>query len=448
MPGSRRRRGPRARVVPELDRYVSEFGRFESGRKADWIHPARLRALGCFREHGFPTMEEEAWRYTRVAPLAAVPFEPPASGPEALTARQLGSLLCGNLSHLRLVFVDGRFSAPLSSPGPGLSSLAQAMTASPPLVDPPRARLDVGAHPFAALNTAFLRDGAFVHVPKGALLPDPVQLVFVSTASAAPTVSHPRVLVVAEAGSRATVIETYLGAGKGAYFTNAVTELVAGPDASLQHVKLQLEAEGAFHLGLLQSRQERGSAVSSHLVSFGGALSRNEVHVLLSGEGASSILNGLYVAAGTQHMDALTAVDHASPRCTSQELYKGILHDRARGVFFGRIRVRPGAQRTDAHQTNRNLLLSPEAEVSTRPQLQIDADDVACTHGATVGRLDEAAIFYLRSRGISPDSARSLLTHAFAEDIFDRIPVPGVRDQLTAHTCAWLTRHLGGGVSR
>ena len=425
-------------ILQVVERYRSQFNALSRARR-DGLERVREGAFERFSARGLPTLREEDWRYTSLEGIARVPFQPAdPRRAEALTAERLGHLLLGNLGRLRLVFVDGRYAPALSSP-----LLREGVEVG--LLRGPVAGLgrcvDLDAQPFAALNTAFLADGALVRV--SAELEDPVYLLHVSSGEGEPTVAHPRALVLAEPGSRFRVVEIYLGAGRGPTLTNALTELIAGPGAVVEHLKLQLEGEQASHIGSLQVLQESGSSVVSHLVSLGAKLSRSETRVLLGGEGASCVLNGLTLASDGQHADALTVVDHAAPRCRSAQLYKSVLHGRSRGVFFGRIRVRPDAQKTEAHQTNRNLLLSDEAEADSRPQLRIDADDVVCTHGATVGQLDAQALFYLRSRGISPEAARSLLTRAFVDEVLDRLPVPQVHDQLSASLCAWMTRSLG-----
>jgi Fe-S cluster assembly protein SufD len=335
----------------------------------------------------------------------------------------------------RLVFVNGRLSARLSSLGelPAgviVASLAEALEKAPDKVEPwlgQHARFD--DHPFVALNTAFLRDGALVWVPRGVIVEKPIHLMFVSSSTGTePIVTFPRNLFVAGENSQVTLVETY--AGEGAYFTCPVTELVAGPASVVDHYKVQIESREAFHMATFQIEAERSCTPSSHSISIGGALVRNDVNAVLDGEGIDCILNGLYLAEGRQVIDNHMRVEHAKPHCASHELYKGVLDGAARSVFNGLIHVHPGAQKTDAKQSNRNLLLSSSAIANSNPQLEIFADDVKCTHGSTVGQLDEDAIFYLRSRGIGQEAARSLLTYAFASDIVERIKVEPVRRDL------------------
>ncbi len=291
---------------------------------------------------------------------------------------------------------------------------------------------DVEKHPFAALNTAFLADGVFVWVPPGAVIETPIHLLYVTSESPddRPQSCFPRNLIVAEENSQVLLVESYATLGEGSPFTCAVTEMQAEPAAVVDHYKVQQESAEAFDIALFQLHQERSSNVRSHTVTIGGALVRNDTGVVMDGEGADCTLNGLYVVNGTQLVDNHMWVEHAKPHCHSYELFKGILEDKARAVFNGWIHVLPGAQKTDAKQSSRNLLLSREAMVNANPQLEIFADDVKCTHGSTVGRLDEEAIFYLRSRGIGQEAAESILTYAFASDIVQRIKVEAVREEL------------------
>jgi Fe-S cluster assembly protein SufD len=285
-------------------------------------------------------------------------------------------------------------------------------------------------HSFVALNTAFIEDGAFVSIPSGKIVEEPIHLFFVSTAAGEATVSHPRNLILVGNDSQVTIVESYVGLNHGVTWTNAVTEIVVGESAVVEHYKLQWEREEAFHTATLQVHESRSSNFTSHSVALGGSLVRNEVNVALDGEGGECTLNGLYLATGRQHVDNHTRIDHVKPHCTSRELYKGVLEGKARGVFNGKIYVHKAAQKTDARQTNKNLLLSADASVDTKPQLEIYNNDVKCTHGSTIGQLDEDALFYLRARGIGLETARSLLTYGFISDIVGRIKLASIRDQL------------------
>ncbi len=424
-------------VTRERETYLSHFAQAFPADGPSWLHGIREAAIARFTDLGFPTTRQEEWRLTNVAPIASVLFKPAVPvdlAPSAIA--ELDGTSVGDWPCQRLVFVNGRYSARLSSGRPlpagvTVGSLATALRDESAEVEPHLARYAGYAdHAFRALNTAFIEDGAFVHVPGGQLLEAPIHLLFVSTASGEAAVSHPRNLIVIGAGSRATVVESYLGVGRDVYFTNAVTELVVGENAVIDHYKVQRESEAAFHVATLQVRQDRSSTVVSHSISLGGALVRNDLTVVLDAEGSECTLNGLYVATGRQHVDHHTTIDHAKPHCTSAELYKGILGGRAKGVFNGRIIVRPDAQKSDAKQTNKNLLLSDDAVIDTKPALEIFCNDVKCTHGATLGQLDRDTLFYLRSRGIADEAARRLLIQAFASDIIDRITLEPIRTTL------------------
>jgi Fe-S cluster assembly protein SufD len=392
------------------------------------IRPLREAAFARFAELGLPTKQDEEWKYTSLAPLAGMRFEPAAdAGLPSLDRWALDG------SGIRLVFVDGRHRPELSSQAAGpagafIGSLAAALAQRPELVGRELARhADHQRDALTALNTAFIEDGAFIHLPAFAVLKAPIHLLFLSTAAGKATLSQPRNLILLGAGSQATVVETYAALREEVYLTNAVTEAVLGDGARLDHYKLQEESARAFHLALLQVDHGRDSRFTSHSVALGSALARNEVRALFAREGSECTLNGLYMAAGKQHLDNRTVIDHRSPRCTSRELYKGVLDGQSRGVFSGRVLVREDAQKTDASQANKNLLLSDDALVDTKPQLEIFADDVKCAHGAAVGQLDEDALFYLRSRGIGREAARSLLTYAFASEMVNLIPFAPLR---------------------
>jgi Fe-S cluster assembly protein SufD len=338
--------------------------------------------------------------------------------------------------------VDGRLAPGVSSLAPEggleIGSLADALAREPGRIEPYLGRLlggDETSPTFADLNAAFLEDGAFVFVPPGLAVEKPIHLVFLSSRAAgpAPSLSHPRNLIVAGRGSQARIVESYGGVPGATYLTNTVTEVALEDGAILDHYKVQRESEAAFHVALMDVRQGRASRFTSRSFSLGGGLVRNDVRQLFAAEGGECVLDGLFVAGGQQHTDTHTVIDHAHPHCTSRELYKGVLDGRARGVFVGRILVREGASKTDAHQTNKNLLLSREALVDSVPQLEILASDVKCKHGSTTGQLDPAALFYLRSRGITEAAARSLLVCAFAGEVVARVAVPSLRAGLERH---------------
>jgi Fe-S cluster assembly protein SufD len=422
---------------PATRPFLEKFSRFESARQPSWLLPLRQAGLARFAELGFPTLRQEDWRFTNVAPLAKLPFKPvfePAAGAAAKAAMKKN--VFAGLPGPKLVFVNGHYSATLSSvarlpAGVKVSNLAAALAADPAFVEKQLGRCALTEdNSFAALNQAFFLDGGFVHIPAGKNVEAPIQFIFVCTSRHAGDTIQPRNLIVAEASSKATVIESYLSTGKAAYFTNAVTEIVAGDDASLEYVKFQDEAAEAFHLATIAGQFGRASSVNIHSFALGAKLSRNNIRAKLAGEGVECILNGLYLTRGEQLADHHMIVEHAQPHCASHEYFNGILDDKSRGVFHGRIYVHPVAQKTDAKQTNKNLLLSDDATADTKPQLEIYADDVKCTHGATVGQLNNESIFYLRTRGIGEDTARRMLIHAFAGEIIARVKCEPVREEL------------------
>jgi len=426
-------------VAKELERYLSDFEQFEknrAGKGPSWVSQLRKAAISCFADLGFPTTRHEEWKYTNVAPLVKVRFQPAAYELDGLTAERLARTTFREETCAQLVFVNGYYSQELSflrslPDGVQAGSLAAAVQADPRWVEPYLAQYaDYQDHAFVALNTAFMEDGAFVYIPQGLILAAPIHLLFLTTTHGKPTVSYPRNLIVVGNDSQATIVESYVGLENQVYWTNAVTELRVGENAVIEHAKLQLESKEAFHLATLQVQQDRSSNFSSHSVALGGTLVRNEVNTVLEGEGGECTLNGLYLATGQQHVDNHTRIDHVQAHCTSRELYKGVLDGRSRGVFNGKIYVHKAAQKTDAKQTNKNLLLSADALIDSKPRLEIFNNDVKCTHGSTIGWLDQEAIFYLRSRGIGLQAARSLLTYAFASEMINRIPVEPIRARL------------------
>jgi Fe-S cluster assembly protein SufD len=401
----------------------------------------RRRAIAHVADTGFPTTREEAWRYTNLAPLAAASF-PPADGvvrdvppPEALDRFALLE------RHVRLVFLDGRYAAGLSSEGAGAAvhvrTLAEAMRTAGERVEHHLARHATwDANVFAALNTAFVSDGALVDVPPETRSDRPIELLFVSATPGVAT--HPRVLILVGPHSRVTVIERYIGLAGGAYFTNTVTEVVVAAGASVEHHVVQEQEPEAFHVATIHAALDRDSAFSTCGATFGARLARTTLAVHFAGEGGRAELRGLYAIGGTQHVDHHVTVEHAVPRCSSQQLYKGVLDGQSRAVFNGRIVVRPGAQKTDANQTNKHLLLSERVEVDSKPQLEIFADDVRCTHGAAEGQLVPEALYYLRTRGLSEERARALLTYGFAREVIEQVRVDSLRTYLDDAVMAWL----------
>jgi Fe-S cluster assembly protein SufD len=376
---------------------------------------AREQALQRFEQLGWPTTQWEEWRYTNVAPIAKSAWKTAAG-----RATEAGPYTHPQAA-AEIVFVNGQLT------GSRGDVVALSLAGDHPAIEKHFAKYaDYQRHPFTALNTANAQDGGLVVVPDGKVVEGFIHILFVGDGDG--VWSHPRNLVVVGRNAQVAVVETYVGSGS--YFTNAVTEIVAGDGAIVDHYKIELESKSASHIATVQIHQERASSVTSHQIALGGGLVRNEVNVALAGEGASIRLEGLFVLAGTQHVDNHTVIDHVKPHCDSLELYKGILDDKARGIFDGRIIVREGAQKTNSRQVNHNMLLSETAIVDSKPTLEILNDDVKCNHGSTIGQLNEEALFYLRSRGIDETEARKLLVIAFASEIVDRLKIEPVQEQV------------------
>lgn len=424
--------------MKETEPHQRKFEWFEKqGHKPAWVFPLRKAGMARFAELGFPTLQDEDWRFTNLAPLVKLPFKPLlSSSPDGITKETLAQFTFGELDSTRLVFVNGHFVPALSSQVPPpqgvrIKSIAAALAEDADLLEKHLGRYAQEAtNPFSALNSAFFQDGGFVHISPGTVLKQPIHLVYVWTAAEPGTTAHPRNLIVLEKNSRATVIESYASTIDGAYFTNAVTELVLAENAALEHCKFQDESLSAFHIAAIHAHLGKNSNLIAHSIATGARLSRNDIRTNLAAEGVECVLNGLYLTRDEQLADHHMIVEHAQPHCNSHEYYNGILDGRSRGVFHGRILVRQPAQKTDAKQTNKNLLLSDEATADTKPQLEIYADDVKCTHGATIGQLNEESIFYLRARGIGAERARRMLIHAFAGEIIERIRYAPVREEL------------------
>ena len=423
--------------------YLADFRAFASNGAAGapaWLKELREGAIARFAELGFPTTKQEEWRFTSVTPIAESGFMLAHAPRAALPLPREIERLHFGAGH-RVVFVDGRHVPELSTAATLRDGVRAGSLAAALQTDAGRELVQshLGRHArwresaFSALNTAFLVDGAFVHVPANVALDRPVELLFLSTGKAVsggPVVSHPRSLIVLERGAQATIVETFTGIATGVYWTNAVTEIVTGEGARAELYRVQREGAKGFQVATTHSRQERDSYLGLHVIALGAALARHDIVTVLDGPGAELILNGLYLLSGAQHADHHTVIEHAQPHCASHEFFNGVLAERAHGVFNGRIIVRPGAQRTDSKQTNNNLVLSTEARADSQPQLEIYADDVKCTHGSTVGPIDETQLYYLRSRGLSPEAARSILTYGFGAEILGRMRHPGVRDRL------------------
>jgi Fe-S cluster assembly protein SufD len=418
------------------ERYRSAFVEFARTLPSEPAAVTALRQEGIalFGELGFPTTKNEDWHFTSVAPISSRDFR--LSDDDAgrhVTQADLSEYEFARPEWPTFVFVNGHAAPHLSSAGTQdgvtIGTLREALDTGSDVAARWLGRVaDQRSAAFTALNTAFFTDGAVVHVARDRELSAPIHLVFVS--SGEDTMSHPRNLVILERGARAAVVESYISREGASTLTNAVTEIVLGDGARLDHVKVQRESGRAFHVGTSDARQGRDSTYHSFSYATGAELARTNIYTVLAGEGAHATLNGLYMLDGAQHSDHQTRIEHAAPNCTSHEVYKGVLDGRSHGVFNGKVFVRPEAQKTDGKQSNNNLLLSRDARIDTKPQLEIFADDVKCTHGATVGRLDETALFYFRSRGIPRERARILLTYAFAAEVLEEIELEPVRAEL------------------
>jgi Fe-S cluster assembly protein SufD len=413
----------------QFENYLAVFSDFASrapGRNLPWLQKTRENAFARFCEMGLPTTRMEDWRFTNLSAIARTEFELAPNGSSGVSGAQIARHRMKDAA-CRLVFVNGRFRRELSSceglpDGLLVRSLAKQIAEAPEAIEPYLGRyLNIARDAFCALNSAFLEDGAYIHIRRGATIEAPVHLLFVSAANHRATMNHPRNLIVAEDGSQLAVVEDYVSLDGSVALSNAATEVVAGDNAVVSHYRIERENLQGFHISTLRIQQSRGANVASHSLLIGGALVRNNVHPVLAGEGGECLINGLFIGRGSQHLDNYMLVEHASPHCGSRQFYNGILDNQAHGVFHGRIIVHRDAQKTDAKQTNRNLLLSDDAQIDTKPQLEIFADDVKCTHGATIGQIEDQALFYLRTRGIDELSARQLLLLAFANECTDRM---------------------------
>lgn len=426
--------GSSSRGTAPADAFIRAFDRIADevfGGDPAWLRALRGGGIAHYSELGFPTPRHEDWRFTNLAPIRDAALEPADAAGRATGADVRAARVPGIGSNV-LVFVDGFYSPGLSIrsavPGLRVDRLPVAATGGDGLVRAHLGRVaGPDAHPLVALNSAFWRDGALIVFEAGRKVDEPVHLIFLSTVARAVA---PRVLVVGERGSEGSVVESFHGAGDAGAWTNAVTEVSVDDSARVEHTKILLENESSFHTATIQSRLGRDAYFTSHSISLGGLIARNDINTVLAGQNSTSDLNGLYICRGSQLCDHHTIVDHAKANCASHEFYHGILDERSRGVFNGKIFVRRDAQKTDAKQTNRGLLLSDAALIDTKPQLEIFADDVKCTHGATVGRLDREALYYLKARGVNPTEAGRMLTHAFAGEIIGKIAFGPLREHI------------------
>jgi Fe-S cluster assembly protein SufD len=418
-----------------LEAALAAFGQGDALNPPSWLRTIREAARNKAAELGFPTTNDEEWRFTNIAPVLQLPLHSAGKERAKVTRKDVERFGFGLDCH-RLVFVDGHFAPKLSSvPANGndfqIGSLAAQLKSNSAELEKHLARhARSDDNFFAALNTAFFQDGAYIFGAAGKTAPKPVHLLFIGASSESGATIFPRCLIIAQRGARVKIVESHVSLSDTPLVASAVTELVLGADAEIEHCKVQQESERAFHIATVQAVQEKDSRWTSHSVATGARVARNHVQTLFGASGASAVLNGLYLGHGEQLIDHHTVVDHAQPRCESHEFYHGILADRAHGVFNGKIFVRQDAQKTNAKQTNRNLLLSDSAVMDTKPQLEIFADDVKCTHGAAIGQLSDEAVFYLRARGIGAELARKMLIQAFARDVIERIGIEPVRVEL------------------
>ena len=416
-------------MTQALAEVFERFSRNGGGEGPAELLTRRRDAFGRFAATGFPSSRDEEWRFTPVSAIERIPWAPAGLPVRRPTPVELDPYRVGPPEWTTLVFVNGRYDQELSRwsgppAGVTIEPLAEALARDPALLDL------ADATPFSALNAAFARDGAVIRVAAGANVADPIHLLFATTTDAAGQTVQVRSIIVVEQGARAQFVESYVGLGDATSFTNAVTDVTVGANAWVEHSRIQRESESAYHIGLTRVEQARDSHYRSFTLAMGAALSRHNLHVRLNDENIETLMYGLYLTRGEQVADNHTAIYHDRPNCRSWEVYKGVLDDRSRAVFNGKVFVQPEAQKTDAKQTNRNLLRSDLAKVDTKPQLEIFADDVKCTHGATVGRLDDIGLFYARSRGIPAAAAERLLTYAFAAEVIDEVALEPVRLEL------------------
>jgi Fe-S cluster assembly protein SufD len=429
--------------------YQSKFEAFEqslNGAKSTSVHAIRREAMHRFIDLGFPTTRQEEWRFLNISPIIKNSFYP-------ILHYELNGVTKNDIQPytlddaLQLVFIDGMFSPELSDIGlipAGMvaGNLGEMLKKYPETIKSYINHLVIAdENAFTALNTAFLLDGAFISVPQGAILENPIQLLFIASNREQVYAAQPRNIIVAGIDSQFKIVETYIGLAKNTYLTNTVTEIALGDNSVVEHDRFQGEGINAYHIGTTRVQMNAASHYTSNVISLGGSIVRSNITALFDAEGSECTLNGLSLGRGTQVVDHHTVIDHTMPHCSSHELYKSILDGESKGIFNGKVFVRKDAQKTDAKQTNRTLLLSDDATINTKPQLEIFADDVKCTHGATIGQLDDEQIFYLRSRGIDLEAARDILTSAFASDVVGRITIEPFRQQVDRLIHNWLNKN-------
>jgi Fe-S cluster assembly protein SufD len=420
------------------NQYLKSYELFENslnGERFSSINGLRKEALSKFSNLSFPTVKDEEWKYTSIAPLLEHNFVP-SFDKKYLTKDQIKKFLFESLESNVVVVINGHFSEELTNinkapDGIEVSSIAKAISSNSLLIGKHFGKYaDFSKHIFTSLSTAFTKDGVLIHIPEGKIVDQPIHILFITSSENEKLLIQPRNLFVTEKNSQATIIEHFVSINSGIYFTNTVTEIVVGENAVVDHLRIQEESKSAFHIGRMDIDQERSSNFSSHFISLGASLTRNDFNSKFNEEGGECKLNGLFLTENNQLFDVHTLIDHAKPHCNSHEHYKGILNHASRGVFNGKVIVRPDAQKTNAFQENNNIILSQEALINTKPQLEIFADDVKCSHGATIGQLDKDALFYLKSRGLGNEAARAILIHAFASDVIQSVKVKAVRNYI------------------
>jgi Fe-S cluster assembly protein SufD len=430
-----------------VSHWQAAFAARTAAHEPEWLTPMRRTAMASFSVLGFPTTALEDWHYTSLSSIADVPFTVGAAASGTTVADLTPYMI--NAEWPTIVLLNGVFSPALSSldslpSGVTVLPLSQAWTAEPELLRKHLGKVAIGEHAMTALNTGMMQDGVVIHLPRHTIAASPVHILHVADGASGATATFPRTLIVAGQFANATVLESFVGLADAPYLTNHVAEVVVGDGATVHHFKIQRESEHATHVSTTDVHQARDSHYVNFSMAMGARLSRTNVYTVLDGENCGATLNGLYLGKGAQHTDHQTRIEHAQPNCFSRELYKGVLDDSSHAVFNGKVYVHPIAQKTDGKQSNHTLLLSPEAKIDTKPQLEIFADDVKCTHGATVGRMDEAGLFYMKSRGVPGDVARKLLTYAFAADVLETIEVEAVKHALEQLT---LERYAGTGAT-
>ncbi len=420
-------------MTTELAKQTIYDADFKKSRAASgqpvWLKAVRTHAFGFFTENGFPTPKNEEWKYTNVAPIAREEFSFEAG---AVKAEEIKNFIYGESAKNTLVFIDGKLNKEFSATDCTFTALTfNEVFKNEGLVKIIETNfgkaVDFDKNGFTALNTAFLEEGVFLQIPENSKIETPIHLLFISTAG---KINFPRVLIVAEKGSKATIIESCVSLDSGRSFSNSVTEIFVEDEAHLTHYRIQKENAESFNIGTTKAVLRRGSHYDSTNINLGAAISRHDTGVKFTAEGAECFVDGLYMLNGSQHADTHSVIDHAVPHCASHQNYKGVLSDRSHAVFNGKVFVREDARGTDAQQSNKNLLLSNDARIDTKPQLEIFNDDVKCAHGATVGQLEDEEVFYLLSRGLHPELARNLLTYGFAEEIISKIGIGSIKAEL------------------